>query len=171
MSLSEIAAGIEITERQDDRGVATVDGTGSDLVALLGAHADALPCTPEAAATVLEFHAAGGSVEASARKAGVAPMTAAKALHRCGVVGVDPLTPEARRVLRDWLSGELPRADALALTGADEPEFALAGYVETHDPVPELAEAAEGVLSLSGDAAVEKRDALGETMSSVADLR
>lgn len=171
MGLSDIAAGIEVTTEQRDRGVPTVDDTDADLTERLAPWSEALPCTPAATATILETHAAGVSVGETAREAGVAPMTAAKALHRCGVAGVTPLAPTARRVLRDWLAGELSRADAVALTGADEADFALAAYVETHDPVPELAEAAEGVLSPGGDASVRKRDALAETMSSVVDLR
>jgi hypothetical protein len=171
MGLSDIAAGIEITERQEERGVPTVDATQSDLVSRLSAHAEALPCTPEAAATVLKTHSTGTSVGDSAREAGVAPMTAAKVLHRCGVAGVSPLAPTARRVVRDWLSGDVSRADALALSGADEAEFALQAYIETHDAVPELADAVEGVLEPEANASVAKRDALGETMSSVRDLR
>ncbi|QLG60684.1 DUF7858 family protein [Halorarum salinum] len=171
MALSDIAAGIEVTTEQRDRGVATVDDTGGDLRDRLAGRADALPCTPAAAATVLESHTGGTSVGESAREAGVAPMTAAKALHRCGVPGVSPLAPAGRRVVRDWLAGELPRSDALELTGGDEAAFALAAYVETHDPVPELAEAVESAAGPDGNATVEKRDALAGTMTDAADLR
>ncbi len=87
MALSDIAAGIEVTARQEARGVASVDDTGGDLAARLAPHADALACTPEAAAVVLTEHARGRSVGSSARAAGVAAMTAAKVLHRCGVQG------------------------------------------------------------------------------------
>lgn len=171
MGLSEIAAGIEVTTRQRERGVPAVDDTGGDLVERLRAGADALPCTSEAAGTVVECHAAGASVGESAREAGVAPVTAAKALHRCGVAGVSPLAPAARAVVRDWLAGELPRTEAVALTGGDEAEFALAAYVESHEPVDELAAAVEGSLAPERSASVEKRDALAGTMSEVGDLR
>lgn len=171
MGLSDIAAGIEVTAEQRDRGVTTADATGESLVDRLAPAATDLPCTPEATATILETHTAGNSIEASAQAAEVAPVTAAKALHRCGITGVNPLTPTARAVVRDWLDGELGRADALALTGGDEAEFALASYVETHDPVPALVEAAEAAVAPSTNASVAKRDALGETMSSVSDLR
>lgn len=170
MTLSDIAAGIEVTARQEERGVAAVDDTGDDLATRLARHADALACTPEAAAVVLDTHVRGVSVGESAHEAGVAPMTAAKVLHRCGVDGVSPLAPTARRIVRDWVDGQLSRADALELTGGDEAAFALAGYVETHDPVPELADAARSAFD-GGNASVAKRDELGETMSSVADLR
>lgn len=170
MDLGEIAAGIEVTAEQRDRGVATVDGREDDLAELLAPHADALPCTPEATATVLRSHTAGTSVGESAREAGVAPMTAAKALHRCGVGGIDPLTPTAREVVCDWLAGELSRTEAIELTGGDEVEFALAAYVETHDPVPELVAAAERVGGRTADA-VAKREALAETMSDPTELR
>jgi hypothetical protein len=171
MGLRELAAGITVTDEQEERGVPEVDAAEASLADRLAAHDDALPCTPAAAATVLESHTAGRSVGESAREAGVAPMTAAKALHRCGVAGISPLAPAAREVVRDWLAGELPRSEAEALTGAGEAEFALAAYVETHDPVPALAAAAEGALAPDRSHSVAKRDALGDTMSSVDDLR
>ena len=170
MGLADIAAGIEITTEQRERGVPSVDDTGADLETRLEEHADALSCTPAAAATVVEEYAAGASVGAVAREAAVAPVTAAKVLHRCGVDGVCPLAPTARRVVRDWLGGRLSRADAMSLTGATEPEFALAAYVESHDAVPELVEAVEGTLAAGRSATVDKRDALAETMSGPADL-
>lgn len=171
MGLPDIAAGIEVTAKQRDCGLATVDDTDADLVERLTAHADALPCTPEATATVVETHGAGASVGKSAQEAGISPMTAVKALHRCGVAGVTPLSPSARRVLRDWLCGEVSRADTLALTSASEAEFALAGYVETHDAVQELVEAVEGALFPSVNVTVAKRDALRKTMSDPTGLR
>lgn len=159
MALSDIAAGIEVTARQEERGVATVDDTAEDLVDRLRPYAAALPCTPEAAATVVETHAAGESVGESARASGLTPVTAAKTLHACGVSGVTPLAPTARRIVRDWLAGELSRADALSLTGVDEAEFALAAYVESHDADPDLSAAVAGV-----DAAADDRAALGDAM-------
>lgn len=171
MGLSDLAAGLEVTERQRERGVPTVDGTETDLVERLEPHADDLPCTPEATATVLERHAAGADVGESARTAGVAPITAAKALHRCGVAGLSPLGPEARRMVRDWLAGTLARTEAVTLARATETEFALATYIETHDPVPAIVEAVEGINEPERSATVEKREALAETMSPVSDLQ
>ena len=171
MTLSDIATGIEVTSEQRDRGVPTVDDTGADLRARLASHADDLPCAPEAAASVLETYAAGTSVGECAREARVAPVTASKVLHLAGETGVSPLSTDARRVVRDWVAGRVSRADAVTLTGASGAEFALAAYVETHDPVASLAEAYEGSQSPVGNASVEKRDALAETMSSVGDLR
>jgi hypothetical protein len=160
MGLSEIAAGIEVVDEQRDRGVATVDDTGESLRERLAAHADALPCTPAAAATVLSAYRRGTSVGDCAREAGVAPMTAAKALYRCGVEGVSPLAPAARRVVRDWVAGDLSRTEARALAGADEADFALAAYVETHEPHPGLADAAAGERAPDRTATVAKRDRL-----------
>lgn len=170
MDLADIADGLEVTAEQRDRGVAAVDRTGEDLVDRLAPHADALPCTPEATATVVRSHTAGTSVGESARSAGIAPVTAAKALHRCGIGGVCPLAPTAREVVRDWVAGELSRAEALELTGADGAEFALAAYVESHDPVPDLVAAVDAAVAGS-DAAVGKRDSLAETMSDPTELR
>jgi hypothetical protein len=164
MGLSEIAAGIEVTDEQRDRGVATVDETGDGLRDRLAAHADALPCTPAAAATLLSAYRRGTSVGDCAREAGVAPMTAAKALYRCGVEGVAPLSPTARRVVRDWVTGGLSRTEARDLTGADEADFALAAYVETHDPHPGLADAAAGERAPDRTATVAKRDRLADAL-------
>jgi hypothetical protein len=173
MGLPEIAAGLKLTTEQMERGVATIDDTGVGLDARLREFADELPCTAAAAATVLDRYDAGASVGEAGETAALAPVTAAKLLHRCGIEGVTPLSPTARRVLRDWIDGRLARADALELTGADEGEFALATYVETHEPIPELAEAVRRDASapIAGDALVSKRDALAETMSGGTDLR
>jgi hypothetical protein len=97
-------------------------------------------------------------------------MTAAKTLHLCGEPGISPLAPTARRIVRDWLAGEVSRSDAVSLTSANETEFALAAYVEAHDPIPELVEAAEATLTPSRSASVTKREALGDTMSDATDL-
>ncbi len=121
MGLSEIAAGIEVTAEQDDRGVATVDDTEASLVERLAEYEAALPCTAEATATVLEAHSAGTSVGESAREAGVAPMTAAKALYRCGVAGVCPLGPTGRDIVADWVAGEIARSTARELTEPPRP--------------------------------------------------
>lgn len=152
MTLSDIAAGIEVTAEQERRDVAAVDETGAALVERLRPHADVLPCTPEAAATVVETHAAGTSVGESARAAGIAPVTAAKALHCCGVSGVTPLSPLAREIVRDWMTGELSRTEALELTGTTEAEFALGAYIESHEPHPELAEATADLGSSAAEA-------------------
>ena len=170
MTLSEIADGLEVTTEQRDRGVATVDDTDRNLRERLDSFAADLPCDAEAAATVVEGHTAGRAIGDSARAAGVAPMTAAKVLHLLGCEGISPLTPRARDILRDWLAADLSRSDALALTGASETEFALATFVETHDPIAGASDALEGALSRGEDAAVEKRDALAGTMSSPNDL-
>jgi len=165
MALSDIAAGIETTTEQRERGVAAVDATARSLAARLEAHADSLPCSPDEAATAAESFAGGATVGEAAEAAGVAPVTAAKALHRVGVEGVCPLGPTGRRIVRDWLAGELTRATALALSGADDAEFALASYVETHDPIDDAREAVESALAPDGDAMVEKRDRLADAMT------
>jgi hypothetical protein len=172
VSLEDIAAGVTVTHEQNDRagGVPEVDATDADLASRLAAGAGALPCTAAGAARMVESYAAGSDVGEAARAAGVAPMTAAKALHRCGVAGVCPLAPAAREVVRDWLDGRLSRADAEALAGADGPEFALAAYVETHDPVPALAAATETALATDPTTAAATRDAL-EGVGGTADWR
>ena len=170
MGLSDIAAGIEVVDEQRDSGVATVDRTADPLAERLAPYAEELPCSASDAATLVEAYAAGKSVGASARIAGVAPTDGAKALHLFGE-SVSPVGPMGREIVGDWLAGELSRTEAVELAGVSDQEFALAAYVETHDPIPGAMEAVEGALSLNGDGAVAKREALGDTMDGVGDLR
>jgi len=170
MGLPEIAAGVEVVDEQRDRGVATVDRTDESLAKRLAPFADELPCDPEAAATLVEAYTGGESVGDAARAAGLAPTDGAKALHLFGE-SVSPVGPTGRAVVRDWLAGRLARTEAVDLAGVSDREFALAVYVETHDPIPGAREAVEGALAPAEDAAVDKRDALGETMSDIGDLR
>jgi len=169
VALDELAAGLEVTTEQRQRGVAVVDRTEADLAARLAPFDADLPCDPAAAATLVEAYAGGRSVGDAARAAGLAPVTGAKALHLLGEP-VSPLGPTGREVVRDWLAADLSRAEALELAGASETEFGLAVYVETHDPLAGAREAVADALADERDAAVEKRDRLGETMSGVDDL-
>ncbi|WP_436925433.1 DUF7858 family protein [Halosimplex amylolyticum] len=163
MGLSDIAAGIEVVDEQRDSGVATVDRTADPLAERLAPFADELPCTPEEAATLVDAYAEGKSVGASSRVAGVAPTDGAKTLHLFGE-SVSPVGPMGREIVGDWLAGELARTEAVELAGVSDQAFALAAYVETHDPIEGAMEAVEGALSLDGDGSVAKRDELGETM-------
>ena len=171
MTLSEIADGLEVTSRQRERGVAVADDTETPLVDRLEPHADDLPCTPAATATLIEAYTAGRSVGDAARDAGVEPMIGAKTLHRCGVSGVCPLAPSRRGVVRDWLDGRIARSEALALAGGDEADFALATYVETHDPVSPVADAVDA--HVAGTAPLGESDdaALGDALGSPDGLR
>jgi len=170
MGLSDIAAGIEVVDEQRDSGVATVDRTADPLAERLAPYTEELPCSASDAATLVEAYAEGKSVGASARVAGVAPTDGAKALHLFGE-SVSPVGPMGRAIVGDWLAGKLPRTEAIELAGVSDQEFALAVYVETHDPIPGAMEAVEGALSLDSDGAVAKREALGDTMDGVGDLR
>lgn len=165
MALSDIAAGLEVTDEQRERGVASVDDTAVDLADRLSRFAAELPCEPAAAATLVESYTVGASVGDCARAADVPPATAAKTLHLLGVEGVSPLSPQGRRIVRDWLAGDLSRTAALELTGADRTEFAVAAYVESHDPLPDARAAVEGALEPS-----DRGDALAEARSDVDDL-
>ena len=146
MGLSEIAAGIEVTDHQEQRSVATVDETDTTLADRLEPFAESLPCSPAEAAAVLERYSEGGSVGASGRTAGVAPTTAAKTLHLLGE-SVSPLGPTGREIVGDYLDGRLSRSEALELTRVGDESFALAVYVETHEPLEEACEAVEGFLA------------------------
>ncbi|MFB6111501.1 MAG: hypothetical protein ABEJ35_03085 [Halobacteriaceae archaeon] len=165
MGLDEIAAAAGTTTTpQRARGVATADRTEAPLVSRLAAVEEELPCKARAAATILRTHTAGTPIGESARAADLAPITAAKVLHRLGVDGVCPLAPTARTIVRDWLAGSLPRAEALELTGASDREFALAVYIETHDPVPEAAQLTADAEVGGRDAMVEKRERLADAV-------
>ncbi|MFC7018493.1 MULTISPECIES: hypothetical protein [Haloarcula] len=164
MGLADIAAGLEVTESQRETGVAAVDETDASLAGRLDPVADSLPCSPAAAATVVEAYAAGKSVGESGHAAGVPPVTAAKTLHLLGEQ-VTPLGPRGRDIVADWLVGDLSRSEALTLSGATDAEFSLAVYVQTHDPLPEARDAVEGALATARD-----RDPLADTMSDVGEL-
>ncbi len=97
MGLSEIAAGVESTTEQVDRGVATVDDTDVDLDGRLREHESDLPCTAAAATTVIAEYRSGADVGAAGEPAALPPVTAAKLLHRCGFDGITPLSPTALR--------------------------------------------------------------------------
>jgi len=168
MGLSEIAAGIEVTTEQCDRGVASVDRTTGTLAERLDDVAEQLPAEPSAAATLLEAYAAGKSVGDAGRAAGLAPTTAAKTLHRCGE-HVCPLSPRQRDVLDDWLDGHLSRREAVDLTGVSDREFALATYVATHEPVADARAALEGALT-DADATADRQASLGDAVEQPSDL-
>jgi hypothetical protein len=165
MGLSEIAAGLEVTTEQREQGVATVDRTDATLAERLTPIAAELPCAAAEAATLLDAYAEGKCVGAAGAAAGLAPITAAKTLHRFGE-SVTPVTPLAMDVVDDWLAGDLSRSEAMELTGAGDAEFALATYVATHDPLPEAREAAAAALDDAGAQA----DDLTDTMSDVDEL-
>lgn len=166
MGLSDIAEGIKVTDKQDNRGVATVDTTEAGLSERLDSFAEELPCSADEAATVLERYSQGKSVGDAGRAAGVAPMTAAKTLHLLGE-SVSPLSPMGVDIVTDWIEGHLSRTEALELTQVGEEEFGLAVYVETHEPIEEACAAIEGVLAARR---ADERRPLAETMSDAADL-
>ena len=146
MGLSDIAAGIEVTEKQDERGVATVDETDHTVAERLTPYEAELPCTATEAATVIEQYTESASVGEAGRAAGVAPTTAAKTLHLLGE-SVSPVGPMAREIIQDWIDGNLSRSEALELTRVGEETFALAVYVESHEPIEAACRAIEGVLA------------------------
>ena len=155
MGLSELAEGVRVTEGQRERGVASVDRTSESLADRLSACEGDLPTDAETAAVVIERYAGGGSIGQAAAVASVPEVTAAKVLHLVGE-SVSPLSPTGRTVVRDWVAGELSRSEALSLTRASPAAFALAAYVETHEPIPAAQAAVGSTLSPdgSGDAAL-----------------
>ena len=163
MGLSDIAAGIEVTERQRERGVAAVDDTHASLSERLEPFADRLPCSPDDAATIVDAYASGRAVDACGHVAEVPPVTAAKTLHLLGEQ-VSPLGPRGRDIVQDWLDGRLGRSDAMTLVGLGERTFALAAYVESTEPLPEARDAVEGSLSTADE------DPLGEARSDIGEL-
>ena len=169
VSLEEIAAGVEVTHEQHDRGVATVEAD-PDLAGVLADYADELPCSAARAETVVETYVGGASVGETGQAAGVVPVEAAKTLHLLGFEGVSPLGPAGREVVRDWVDGHLSHAEARELADAGERTFALAAFVETHEPFDGAGERVRGALADRGDAAVRKRDRLRGTMSDAGDL-
>jgi len=151
MGLSDIAAGLEVTAEQRDRGIAASDETGATLTGRLAPFGDELPCSASAAATLVEAYAGGASVGRAAAVAELPETTAAKTLYLLGEP-VDPLTPTAKRVLEDWLAGALSRTEARRLAGLGEAEFALAAYVHTHDPIADAESVVADALSPTREA-------------------
>ena len=164
MALSDIAAGVEVTAEQRDRGVATADKTGASLAERLAPFEAELPCGAGAAATLVEAYAEGASVGRAAAVAELPETTAAKALYLLGEP-VDPLTPTARRVVDDWLDGAIPRSEAETLANVGRREFALGAYVATHEPLDGAESVVADALSVGTDA-----DPLSDARSSVDDL-
>lgn len=154
MGLSDIAAGIEVTESQEQRGVVTIDETDTTLSERLDPFESELPCSPAAAATVLTRYSDGAAIDTAAHAAGLAPTTAAKTLHLLGE-SVFPLGPMGREIVQDWLDGRLTRSEALELARAGERTFALAVFVETHDPLEKACTAVEGLLAAKHTAGTE----------------
>lgn len=150
MALSDIAAGLEVTAEQRERGVATSDETSASLEERLARFDDELPCLADAAATLVDAYAGGASVGRAAAVAELPRTTAAKTLYLLGEP-VDPLTPSAKRVLEDWLAGEVSRTEARQLIGVGADEFALGAYVATHEPIA-------GAESVVADALSPARD-------------
>lgn len=164
MGLADIAAGIEVTDRQRERGVAAVDDTAESLAERLRPFADQLPCDAEAAATVVDAYASGRAVDDCGHVADVPPVTAAKTLHLLGEQ-VSPVGPQGRDIVNDWLDGRLSRSDAMALAGVGERTFALAAYVESTAPLPEARDAVEGAIEPAGaDPLDEARSDVGELL-------
>ncbi|RRJ30467.1 DUF7858 family protein [Halocatena pleomorpha] len=172
MGLADIASGVKVTSKQHDRSVAAIDATDTPLSDRLAPFADDLPCTVDAAVTLVESYINGSSVGESSRAAGLAPVTGAKTLHLLGEP-IAPLSPMGRRVVREWIDAECTRAEARELSNASEREFALAVFVETHDPLPGVRETIEPVFmpDSATRSTITKRDVLAETMSDADDLR
>lgn len=160
MALSDIAAGLEVTTEQRDRGVATSDETGATLDDRLARFDDELPCSADAAAALVEAYAGGASVGRAAAVAGLPKTTAAKTLYLLGEP-VDPLTPTAGRILDDWLAGEISRTEARGLIGVGADEFALGAYVATHGPIADAEAVVADALS-PGRASDPLSDAVGD---------
>lgn len=172
MGLADIASGVKVTSEQHDRSVAAIDATDASLADRLAPFADDLPCTAGTAVTLIESYVGGSSVGDSSYAAGLAPVTGAKTLHLLGEP-IAPLSPMGRRVVREWIDADCTRAEALELAHASEAEFALAVFVETHEPLAGAREALEPVFmpESAKRPTVTKRDVLAETMSDASELR
>ncbi len=145
MGLADLAEGVRVTETQRERGVAAINRTGDTLADRLSECEGDLPTDAATAAAVVERYAAGGSIGQAAAVAAVPEVTAAKVLHLVGET-VSPLSPTGRAVVRDWIAGDLPRSEALSLTRSSPATFALAAYVETHEPLPAAQAAVEAAF-------------------------
>lgn len=163
MTLSEIAAGLEVTTEQDEQGIASGNDTGATLEERLARFEAQLPCSASVAATLVEAYTEGASIERAAAVAEIPRTTAAKVLFLLGEP-IDPLSPTATRVLDDWLAGAISRSEAKTLAGVGDAEFALGAYVATHEPI-------DGAESVVADAvSVTDADPLSDARSDLGDL-
>jgi len=163
MALSEIAAGVEVTAEQDDRGVATSDETERSLEERLAEFEADLPCSAATAAELVDAYTEGAAIGRAAAVGEVPKTTAAKTLYRLGEP-IDPLTPTAKRVMDDWLAGDLSRTEAKTLANVGDEAFALGAYVATHDPIDGVESVIAADVSLSG------ADPLSDARSDLGDL-
>jgi hypothetical protein len=163
VTLSEIAAGLEVTTEQHEQGIASGNDTGATLGERLVRFEARLPCPAPVAATLVEAYTEGASIDRAAAVAEIPPTTAAKVLFLLGEP-IDPLPPTATRVLDDWLAGAISRAEAKTLAGVGDAEFALGTYVATHEPI-------DGAESVVADAiSVTGADPLSDARSGLDDL-
>lgn len=163
MALSEIAAGLEVTTEQRDRGIAAGDDTDATLEERLAEFEARLPCSAPVAAALVEAYTEGASVGRAAAVAEIPETTAAKTLYLLGEP-IDPLTPTAKRVLDDWLAGTTSRTEAKTLAGVGDDEFALGAYVATHEPIDGAESVVAGAVSMADD------DPLSDARSDLDDL-
>jgi hypothetical protein len=170
MTLADIAEGIEVVETQREREVAAVDVAGESLADRLESCASALPCSADQAADVAREYAATGSLDRTAEASDVTRTIAAKTLHLLGFEGVVRIDPADRAIVGRWIDGEIDRTTACRRSSLGERTFALAVYVETHEPLPAARAAVEPALTIDRATAVDRRDTLQETMSDPTDL-
>ncbi len=165
------AAGLAAETERDAAALRAVAERAERLADLADRFAELdadLPCEPGAAATLVEAYAEGRSVGDAGHAAGIPPGTAAKTLHLLGEQ-VCPVGPRGREIVSDWIEGRLSRDEAETLANVGPREFALAAYVETHHPLPEAREAAEGAL-VDTDATADREASLGGAVEAPDDL-
>jgi hypothetical protein len=81
---------------------------------------------------------------------------------------VDPVD---REIIKQWINGEIDRTTANRRTDLERSRFALAVYVETHEPLTEDQAAIEPTISLSENIQSDRRRVLNETMADPTDLQ
>ncbi|MES3518100.1 MAG: hypothetical protein PPP58_10590 [Natronomonas sp.] len=163
MGLSDIAAGLEVTHTQQDRGVAATDGTDRSLSERLEAFEERLPCSASTAARLVSAYSEGASVGRAAATAELPKTTATKTLYLLGEP-IDPLTPTATDVLDSYLDGELSRTEARTLVGVGRREFVLAEWIATHEPIDGIESVVADALSID-----RSRDPLSDARGGIDD--
>ena len=153
----------KIADEQRERGIATSDGTDTSLADRLAEFAEELPCSSEAAAALVGAYTEGASIARAAAVGNVPKTTAAKTLYLLGEP-IDPLTPTAKRIVDDWLAGDLSRTEARTLAGIGDEEFTLGAYIATHDRI----KGAESAVAEDG--AIAADDPLADARSDLSDL-
>lgn len=134
MALSDIAAELEFTIKQEEQGVPTSTNQIQSLREQLRCCEDDLPCDVKAAEILLEQYRQGVSISDAAIAADLPETIATITLFLLGQ-SVEPLSSNTNKIIKDWVDGSISTREAERAVGENEIEFAIAAFIATHEPL------------------------------------